>query len=1284
MHHLIPFFIYEQYRSGRLDGRLQAVTLFLDISGFSAMTQTLIQHGRDGAETLAQMINHVFEPIISAIYAHGGFVILFAGDGLTVVFPRDDADTAVSACHAAQTIAQIFIDQPIQSTRLGDFMLTIRQGLSVGEVEWGIIESETRKTYFFRGEAITGCAHAGHQAAGGDIVLDNQLLALLPPTAITCQPVAGAYARLTRFNPAVSPAVDLTYLDQWGDTAVSALIAARFFPPTLWQMPQHAELRYAVTVFVSFAGADDFFTLNYFIARVMNICDRFGGFFVETDFGDKGDFFLVYFGAPVAHENDIKRALDFVLALKTELPDHSITWRAGLTAGLVYAGYVGTAVRDKYTCMGSIVNLAARLMMHAQWGEVLVSREVAIHPAFDFISLGKSTFKGFAQPLPVYQLLGNTAAERVFPQKLVGREPELRQMLAFAQPLLANRQAGIVRVFGDAGIGKSHLVYTFSQLLGVRVRWLSGQTDPILREPLNPFVYLLKRYFGQTNGASEAENKANFTRRFDDLLTTLLQLPDTRALQHELTRTKSFLGALLGLHWPDSLYERLTAQGRYRNTFIAIATLLQAECRQQPIVLKLEDGHSLDEASKEFLPFLTRRVAGLPLLLVITSRYHDNGEPPAYAMAPGTPELSIGLQPLSDSALQDMTHDVLGMATDDRLHRLLVEKSEANPFFIQQILYFLQENNLVQIRANNNRPMVVLTAHAADLPPTLQRLLVARLDRLPPAVKQVVQTAAVLGREFDSRLLPLILQRDLDEEMKVAEQEQIWTVLNAMTYIFKHGLLRDAAYEMQLRAHLRPLHFLAGVYGEQLYALNLPIYYGTLAYHYESAFLLGEPAAHDKASHYLQAAGHHALKNFEHQVAINYFNRALALTPVNDLTGQFHLLLARETAHDMQGNREAQAGDLGELAGLSRQLTLTDQAIVALRQANYSEATGNYELTSKQAETAVALAQQTGDQNLAAEGYGIAGLALWRLGRLSLAQAQFQAGVRIATDCANLKLLAHCLHGLGNVAYFQKDHAVARSYYQQALTIRRELGDRYGEELSLNNLGVVAWSQGDTLAAQAYHTQNLSFCREIGDRRGEGMSFSNLGHVAMDKGDHVAAKMYFEQSLAIRREVGDSYGEAISLNELGAVAMIQGNLTLAEAYYRQALTIRLGLNQPYHLVEDWAGLARLKLAQNDPETAWQYGQQVLKHLRVNPGLEGAIDPLRAFHFIWVVLRELARREAANWVLQLAAQIMQVYLDKNPDPGLQAMYLRQPHHSALWAGWQDLETLPNNRAANRFL
>ena len=1274
MHHLIPYFIYEQYRSGKLDGRLRAVTLFLDISGFSVMTQTLIQYGREGAETLAQLINHVFEPIVGAIYAHGGFVILFAGDGLTVVFPHDDAETAVSACQAAQTIAQIFIDQPIQSTRLGDFFLAIRQGLSVGEVEWGIIESETRKTYFFRGEAITGCAHAEHQAAAGEIIIDDPLLALLPPATVTGQPFAGAYTRLMGLNPAVSPTVDPTYRDQWRDTAVSALIAAQFFPPALWQMPQQGELRYAVTLFVSFAGANDFFTLNYFITRVLNLCDRFGGYFVETDFGDKGDFFLVYFGAPVAYENDVKRALDFVLALKSELPDHAVTWRAGLTAGLVYAGYVGTAVRDKYTCMGSIVNLAARLMMHAQWGEVLVSREVAIHPAFDFVSLGKSAFKGFTQPISVYRLLGNTAAERVFPQKLVGREPDLHQMLAFAQPVLANRQAGIIRIYGDAGIGKSHLVYAFSQLLGARVRWLSAQTDPILREPLNPFVYILKRYFAQTSSASEPHNKASFNQRFDDLLTTLAQMPDTHTLQNELTRTKSILGALLGLHWPDSLYERLTAQGRHRNTFIAIATLLLAECRQQPIVLKLEDGHSLDEASKEFLPFLAQQAAGLPLLIVITSRFQDDGEPPAYVMAPGIPELSVGLRPLSTSALQDMTHELLGMATDDRLQQLLLEKSEANPFFVQQILHFLQENNLLQIRINADRPMIILTAQAADLPPTLQSLLVARLDRLPSAVKEVVQTAAVLGREFDARLLSLILQRDLSKEMKVAEQEQIWTIVNAQTYVFKHGLLRDAAYEMQLRAHLRPLHYLAAVYGEQLYALNLPMYYGTLAYHYEAAFLLGQTEAHHKASHYLQAAGQHALKNFEHQAAIHYFNRALALTTANDLAGQFRLLLARESAHDMQGNREAQADDLEKLAGLSRQLNRIDQVTVALRQANCSEATGNYELAMRQAETAVTLSQQINDHNLAAEGHGIWGVALWRLGRLSLAQVQFQTGARIARETANLKLLAHCWHGLGNIAYFQRDHAVARRYYQQALSIRQELGDRYGEELSLNNLGVVAWSQGDTLAAQAYHTQNLSFCREIGDRRGEGMSFSNLGHVAIDKGDHAAAKLYFEQSLAIRREVGDLYGEAISLNELGAVAMIQGNLSLAEGYYQQALAIRLGLNQPYHLVEDWAGLARLKLAQNDPKTAWQYGRQVLAHLRVNPGLEGAIDPLRAFHFIWGVLRDLARWESAHWVLQLAAQIMQAYLDKNHDPGLQTMYLSQPHHRILWAGWQDLKGL----------
>ena len=161
--------------------------------------------------------------------------------------------------------------------------------------------------------------------------------------------------------------------------------------------------------------------------------------------------------------------------------------------------------------------------------------------------------------------------------------------------------------------------------------------------------------------------------------------------------------------------------------------------------------------------------------------------------------------------------------------------------------------------------------------------------------------------------------------------------------------------------------------------------------------------------------------------------------------------------------------------------------------------------------------------------------------------------------------------------------------------------------------------------------------------------------------------------MTICREVRNRQGEGISLIQLGSVMLTQSKLQLAQICYQEALIIHQELNQPHHLVEDWASLARVKLIEGDQKNAWIYAQQVLDSLQVNPQLHGAENPMRTFRFTWEALVALGLTTKANEVLSLAAQVMQLYLDKNSDPAMQEMYLRQPHHRVLWAAWQEKQT-----------
>ncbi|RKZ06772.1 hypothetical protein DRQ25_13180, partial [Candidatus Fermentibacteria bacterium] len=182
MHRLIPIFILEQFANNQLKGDLHATTMFLDIVGFTAMTQSLMYNGKEGAEVSANVINRVFTPAINAIYEQGGFVSSFAGDAFTTVFPSDTV-TIIDALSAALNLQRLFKDEGGQQTKFGSFALSVRIGLSHGPVTWGIIPHEQQNAYYFGGEAIKRCTENKQHAAKGEVILDETILSEIADSA---------------------------------------------------------------------------------------------------------------------------------------------------------------------------------------------------------------------------------------------------------------------------------------------------------------------------------------------------------------------------------------------------------------------------------------------------------------------------------------------------------------------------------------------------------------------------------------------------------------------------------------------------------------------------------------------------------------------------------------------------------------------------------------------------------------------------------------------------------------------------------------------------------------------------------------------------------------------------------------------------------------------------------------------------------------------------------------------------------------------------------------------
>ncbi len=399
MNPFVPDFILQNDRRGRTGGTFEGAALFVDIAGFSSLTERLLAHGREGAEALAHALRFHFDPLVAAAHEAGGFITRFAGDACTALFPdTPERNAALYALDAAHRMQRFLTRHPVYRTPHGDFPFSIRVGLSWGRVDWGIVRvGAARSFYHFHGPAIDGSAAAERGAQEGEVILDEALLRRLPeaPAAlVTTTAVEGRF----RAGPAMRPqrAVPVSWM-------AAPTEGASFLAPGVREIPPQGELRDVATVFLAFDGASD---LEGLVRLLDDLAGRYGGTFTGLGFGDKGVTSVVHFGAPLSHENDTERALDFVLELRRFVTGPLARVRAGVTRDVHYVGWNGGSRRREFACLGRGTNLAARLMTEAAWGEILCDPTVYADAAtgYELALRGDVGLRGFERPVRVHAL----------------------------------------------------------------------------------------------------------------------------------------------------------------------------------------------------------------------------------------------------------------------------------------------------------------------------------------------------------------------------------------------------------------------------------------------------------------------------------------------------------------------------------------------------------------------------------------------------------------------------------------------------------------------------------------------------------------------------------------------------------------------------------------------------------------------------------------------------------------------------------------------------------------
>ena len=497
--------------------------------------------------------------------------------------------------------------------------------------------------------------------------------------------------------------------------------------------------------------------------------------------------------------------------------------------------------------------------------------------------------------------------------ELVGRRPEMEALRA-AFERARGGEAQVMDVVGEAGVGKSRLIYEFHKALGQEAVFLSGICLQYGRS-MNflPLRDVVKEAFGLREGMDEETVKGRIKEQSVDHLTQFLP----------------FYHHLLSLEVADPNFNSLNPEGRKFGTFEAVKSLLLALSQQKPLVVFLEDVHWMDKLSEEFFTYLSRCIHGHSFMML--SAYRPEATPP---WAQGAHYQKLGLETLGlNSSIRLVMNLLGGLKLAPDLEGKIAEKAGGNPFFMEEIVReLLERGDLVREgdRYIRRRPLDQI-----EIPPTIKGVIAARMDRLNEDLKRITQVASVIGRDFAYKVLKSVME--LGEELRgqltnLVGMELLYekTLYPELEYIFKNSLTQDVAYESLLKQRRQEIHGRIARAIEALYAEKLEPHYEILAHHWE---LSGNP---EKAIEYLILAGEKSNRDNAVQSARIFLKGALDLSQVYQVSLEppieARVRHGLGTASRAIGDVDTAVEELKKAVEISRQWGMTEQEMESLVQ----------------------------------------------------------------------------------------------------------------------------------------------------------------------------------------------------------------------------------------------------------------------------------------------------------------------------------------------------------------
>ena len=1136
---------------------VEGTLVFVDISGFTQLTERLARKGKVGAEEMSDVLNATFGELLSVAYVDGAGLVKWGGDAVLLLFEGDQH--AARATRAAYRMRARLRKVGDLRTTAGRVRLRMSVGVHSGTFQFFLVgDPAIHRELIVSGPAASRTAEMEGIAEAGEIRLSPESAALLP-ALLTGNPREQAF--LLMGEPMLPEPGPIPRPPGAGLDLASML--PRGIREHLLGAAGEPEHRHVAVAFVQFSGSDAVFArdgaaglaraMDGLVRVVQQATLRHGVTFFESDINRDGGKIMLTAGAPVSADDDEERMLRTARTVveRAEILDV----RVGVNTGSVFAGDFGPEFRRTFSVKGDAINLAARVTGKARVGEVVATEAAlarsrtrfAVEPLEPFAVKGKSM-------LIEASVVGPPLTEREEPADavegpLVGREAELGLLRGALDRALGG--AGlVVDLAGDPGIGKTRLVRELVRdvpATAYRTRCDKYETATAYWA----FRILLRQMLGVADDAA------------DDAVVEVLRAT-TEDVRPRLLPWLPLVAQVLDVEVAPTVEVTALAE-RFRKARLEDVTAeLLAALLQGPTVLAFEDAHLMDAASADLLEAVLRVVGAHPWLVLVTRRDADGGFLPSdrYEVLPVRPAA------LDTAAAAALAAELLGdqaLAPHDLAR--LTERAGGNPLFLRGLL------------------LAARTGAALDaLPDSLEGLITSQIDRLPADERTVLRFASVLGMRFgEAELLSLLAGQSLPSGAN--SLRRLGYFLSSESpgrFRFDHQLIRDTAYEGLPYRLRRMLHGRAGEWLEAEY-VSVEDVAELLSLHFLGA------ERFDKAWTYSRLAGRRASAKYAPAQAEQFLVRALAASKrlpelprseVAEVTlelGEARFLIGRqpESLAAFRAARRMAAGD--PLA----------EALIRKREAEVEMRRGRLTMSVRSLGRALrALDGRTDTESLVVASR-IEGL----FARVREGQGRYREALTWARraedhaqesrDPAAIADALEALHATLSLLAIPPE----RPYGEEAVALFAELGDKVGESRALNNLAVLAWIEGRGDEALEMFVRAEALAESVGDTVGAAATRYNIGDVLLRLGRPQEAEDLLRPLVPLLRSLGVEDFHAAAMRALGLALALGGRDADGRAMLAEARVHLDALGEAPEVVETDAAIALALLAAGESAQA---------------------------------------------------------------------------------------------------